>query len=136
MGLCNLPSKNGKGDPSWQYDNRISGASLTSFSSVVLNVVLILYLFVEKILLHGSSPEGCRSVCALVVHDHGGCWHLVRTGSLIIALSFGRTCLLFMPHMTIASQKLHHMHHVVDGMQLMGKLLSCFFVRAEVSPGE
>ena len=48
MGLCNLPSKNGKGDPSWQYDNRISGASLTSFSSVVLNVVLILYLFVEK----------------------------------------------------------------------------------------
>ena len=46
--VVHMPSKYGKADPAWLNDNRLQGTSYSSFSSVVLNVVPILYLFFEQ----------------------------------------------------------------------------------------
>ena len=129
MGLCTLPSKYGKVDPSWLHDNRIAGTSLTAFSNVVLNVVPLLYLFVEKFcskdrrltdvvryvrLLYmimgvlASGPDEAPQHCAIIRRN------LSALHALHVKLSDD------------CKPKLHHMHHIVDGMQWLGKLLSCF----------
>ena len=48
MSTVELPSKYGKSDPeNWLSRNRIHGETLASFSSIVLNLVPMLYLFLE-----------------------------------------------------------------------------------------
>ncbi len=127
--IVRMPSKYGKPDAAWLHDNRLQKSSFSSFSSVVLNVVPILYLFFEKFcsddarlkdvgiylrLLYmiigtlASGPDEAPHHCG-ILQQHMSALHALH----------GKLSDDFKP-------KLHHMHHIVDGMQWLGKLVSCF----------
>ena len=127
--IVRMPSKYGKADARWLDDNRLQGKSLSSFSNIVLNVVPILYLFFEKFcagdarlnevgrylrLLYmimgtlASGPEEAPHHC-----------HIIRRNMSALHALHAKLSDDFKP-------KMHHMHHIVDGMEWLGKLVSCF----------
>jgi len=125
----NMPSKYGKADPAWFHDNRFSGSSYSSFSSVVLNVVPILYLFFETFCAHDCRLNEVGRYLRLLYMILGvlasgadeaphHCDVLRRNMSALHALH-AKLSGHFKP-------KMHHMHHIVDGMEWLGKLVSCF----------
>ena len=127
--IVRMPSKYGKPDAAWLHDNRLKGSSLSAFSSVVLNVVPILYLFFEKFCSDNARLQDVGRYLRLLYMILGTlasgpdeaphhCGILRQNMSALHSLH-GKLSDDFKP-------KLHHMHHIVDGMQWLGKLVSCF----------
>ena len=129
MMLCNLPSKHGKPNANWLNDNRIKKTKIVSFSSIILNLLPILYLFLTKFCT--SDPELadvlrcftllCTICGVLAAGPDEAPKHvavlrrmMVEYHTLVVAMCF---------HL---KPKIHHMHHILDGMVWLGKLLSCF----------
>lgn len=124
-----MPSKYGKADPRWFYDVRFNGSSYSSFSNVVLNVVPILYLFFEAFCVHDVRLNEVGRYLRLLYMILGvlasgpdeaphHCDVLRRSMSSFHAM-----------HAKLSDDfkpKMHHMHHIVDGMQWLGKCVSCF----------
>ena len=127
--VVRMPSKYGKPDPAWLHDNRLHGSSYSSFSSVVLNVVPILYLFFE-------------TFCSRDVRLHDVGKYLRLLYMILGTLASGpdeapHHCDILRQNMSALhalhsklsghfKPKIHYMHHIVDGIQWLGKLVSCF----------
>ena len=127
--LCRMPSKYGKPDPAWLHDNRLQGTSLSAFASSVLHLVPILYLFFDKFCSRDARLRDVGRYLKLMYMIVG----TLATGpdaaphhSEFLRQSMSDFHKLHVELSDDLKPKLHHMHHVVDGMQWLGKLLSCF----------
>lgn len=130
MSMCNLPKKYGTVNPKeWLGPNRLTEDSVKSFSSTILNMVPLIYLFLEAFF-------GENRAYADVVRMHY-LFHIIlgvlSTGpeeapqhkdklrKLIVEFHQ-----LFARMSTSLKPKLHHFHHIIDGIEWLGKSLSCF----------
>ena len=127
--VVHMPSKYGKADAAWLHDNRLQGTSYSSFSNVVLNVVPILYLFFEQFCSDDPRLKVVGHYLRLLYMILGTlaagpdeapkhCDILRRNMSSLHAL-----------HAQLSDDfkpKMHHMHHIIDGIEWLGKSLSCF----------
>jgi hypothetical protein len=129
MMQCTLPSKYGKVHADWLKDSRVKTHTLTSFAGIVLTIVPIMFLFLCEFC-------GDRADLADIVE-------LVKMLHFIMGiLSTGpeepmhhvndlRNLLTNFHEQYVQlfdklKPKLHHMHHIIDGMEWVGKLLACF----------
>ena len=130
MSLVNLPHKYGKPLPEhWLGRNRVKKQTISSFSSIVLNLVPMLFLFLDKYC--SNDPELVDVVrMYYVFHIILGVLstgpddaprHTDKLRRLIVEFHslFARLSNSFKP-------KLHQMHHLIDGIEWLGKSLSCF----------
>ena len=129
MAEVTLPSKHGKTHQEWLRDSRVKANNLTSFATTLLSVVPILYLFMCQFcadipdltdvfefvtLMHvvlgilASGPEKPME-------------HVEALKKLIPQLHAK-----FVQCFDKLKPKIHHMHHIIDAMEWVGKLLSCF----------
>jgi len=129
MMLCHLPSRYGKPDKNWLGDTRLKDNTLSSFSSIILNLMPIIYLFLDKY---------CASIAELA--DVVRCFNVMYFICGVLATGpeqaphhadllrklFAEFHELFTLLCDALKPKLHHMHHIIDGMEWLGKLLSCF----------
>ena len=129
MTSVHMPSKYGKVDPAWLHDNRLKGNTLTSFSNIVLHLMPIIFLYLDT---YCSADAVLQPVCRyfkklyMVVgtlasgpEEAPHYWRQLRK----LLKEFHEL------HESLSEDlkpKLHQMHHVVDGMLWLGKLLSCF----------
>ena len=129
MSLCSLPSKYGSVREEWLSDNRVKGESLTSFSSIVLSIVPILVLFIDRCCKRDPELADIVRWCDLM-HVLLGVLstgpdeapHYAAKLRQLAAEFHELLCLLS----TSWKPKLHHMHHIIDGIEWLGKSLSCF----------
>ena len=127
-----LPSKHGKVERQWLGDNRIQDDNLKSFASVVCTLVPIMVLFLDEVV--------CQEIREMIA-DHLLCLRILR--DIIGILSLGADDAV--PHVgklreylhlhaklfrklypLAAKPKFHHLLHLVDNIEFLGKLLSCF----------
>ena len=129
MSLCKLPSKYGKVDPNWLHENRLHGSTLHSFSNVVLHVMPIMYLFMEMAYLENNALKLIRQYFNKMYMIVG----ILASGAEQAPLHLQVLRRLMQEfhalHVQLSEDlkpKLHQMHHIVDGILWLGKLLSCF----------
>ena len=127
--VLNYPSAYGKLDTSAFSPVRLKAQTIASFSSIMVTMVTVLHFFVDMFAatkipsefraftkLHhiiGILRMGCDDA---VVH--------VDTLRKLIAQHL-KAFLELYPHINI-KPKMHHAFHIPDGMEWLGKLLSCF----------
>ena len=130
MSIANLPSKYGKADVNWLKDSRAKNKqSVSSFSSNTLNMLPIIFLFVEKFCK--ADPVLADVVrCVFLLHMIVG---VLSTGpddaphhTNTLERLMSEFHALFTNMSDSLKPKLHHMHHIVDGIRWLGKALSCF----------
>ena len=127
--IVRMPSKYGKPDAAWLHDNRLRGSSLSSFSSVVLNVVPILYLFFEKFCSDDGRLKDVGRYLRLLYMIIGTLASGPDEAPHHCEILRGWMTSVHALHSKLSDDykpKLHHMHHIVDGMLRLEKLLSCF----------
>jgi hypothetical protein len=127
--LCHLPKKYGTVRAEWLSPNRLKHNTLSSFSSIVLSLVPLLQLFLAHFCK--DDPElvdvtrmfylfhillGVLSTGPSEAHKNA-----TKLRALIIEFHtlFSQLCTSLKP-------KLHHMHHIIDALEWLGKCLSCF----------
>ena len=127
--LCHLPSKYGRPHENWLADSCLKGRKLRSFSSTVLNLIPIIFLFVTKYC--EADPDLADVVrCITLLQTVCGVLSAGPDAPVRYAKALERMLLEY--HSLVAQMgfylkpKVHHMHHVLDGMLWLGKLLSCF----------
>ena len=127
--IVNYPSAYGKLDRSAFSPGRLKAQTIASFSSIMVTMVTVLHFFVE-IFAKNVVPEEFRAFTKLH-HIIGilrmGCEdampHVDNLRKLIAAhLKAFRE---LYNHVGI-KPKMHHAFHIPDGMDWLGKLLSCF----------
>ena len=129
MAQVHLPSKYGKTHQDWLRDSRLKTHQLTSFASVILSVVPILYLFMCQ---YCADIDDLADVfeCVQLMHMVLG----ILSAGPEKPMKYLATMKVLIPklHATFVrcwdklKPKIHHMHHIIDGMEWCGKLLSCF----------
>ena len=129
MAQVHLPSKYGKTHQDWLRDSRLKTHQLTSFASTILSVVPILYLFMCQ---YCADIDGLADVfeCVQLMHMVLG----ILSAGPEKPVKYVATLKVLIPklHATFVrcwdklKPKIHHMHHIIDGMEWCGKLLSCF----------
>ena len=126
--LCNLPSKYGRVNPEWLGKNRLKKETLTSFSGIVLTLIPIIWLFLDKFCIDIRELDTFVRmhkllhviVGVLATGPESAPRHVDRLRSTLTEFhALADQCFRLKP-------KIHHMHHVLDGMMWLGKLLSCF----------
>ena len=129
MSLVNLPHKYGKADPEqWLGKTRVLTDTIKSFSSIILNLVQMLYLFLEKYCNIAGLVDVRRMF--YLFHIYVG---VLSTGpdeapKYVEQLRRIQTEFheLFAMLSTSFKAKLHQMYHILDGIEWLGKALSCF----------
>ena len=126
---CTLPSKYGKTHADWLKDSRIKLHTLTSFSGIILTVMPILFLYMQSFC---SDDSRLTKHMELVTLAHYVCG-ILATGSDMPMKYIGTLRELvrnlhkqFVELYDTIKPKLHHLHHVLDTMEWVGKSLSCF----------
>ena len=129
MGLCTMPSKHGKPCREWLKACRVKEHTLTSFSSVILCVIPIVHLFLEEFCAnvpelsdHRECFRNLHYIVGLLKTGPEDAMRFVRVIEDLMQLHHKQFCELY----TKYKPKLHHMHHITDGMRYVGRLLSCF----------
>ena len=129
MMKCTLPSKYGKAHEDWLRDSRVKTHTLTSFAGVMLTVVPIIFLFLCEFC---EDSADLADIMDIVKTLHFICG-ILSTGPEVpmIHISELRTLISnfhakFVLLFEKLKPKLHHMHHVIDAMEWLGKLLGCF----------
>ena len=127
-----LAKRHGKTDVAWLSKKRLGkkGDTLQSFSGVMLSLVPIMAAFLDDV-IPSEHP----------LHDNAVCFRLLTSILLICSLGpelamnyinvlkelIDAHAILFVKLYPNAQRpKFHHLFHIVDGMQYLGKLLSCF----------
>ena len=129
MCQCKLPSKYGRVHEDWLRDSRLKNNTLASFSSIVITLIPIIYMFLQEFCAAREDMvdvvecfQLLHWICGLMkVGPSRSMQHVNKLEELIQAYhaAFGRLFRSFKP-------KIHHLHHVIDSMRWVGKLLSCF----------
>ena len=129
MMSCQLPSKYGKPHENWLSDARLLGLALTSFSSIVLNLLPILFLYLEKYCADNPHLADIVRMFKLLYVICGvlsaGPDEATKYADNLRKM-FEELHELMVKLEIHLKPKVHHMHHIVDGMVWLGKLLSCF----------
>ena len=127
--ICHMPSKYGKPDPAWLHPNRLKGTTLSSFSNAVLQLMPILFLYVDLSCSGNDALKDAVACCKMMYTIVGvlapGPEEAPQHCDLLQRL-LSDYHKLFNSISDDRKPKLHHMHHVIQGMMRLGKLLSCF----------
>ena len=128
--LCKYPSAIGKLEKSAFGRSRLrpQSSSIASFSSIILTMMQVMYLFLESF-VGGNLGEHFEAFQKL--------WHIVgllRMGAEDAVQHADTLLVLIADHLRLITKlygnqskpKAHHLFHVVDGMVHLGRLLSCF----------
>ena len=126
---CTLPSKYGRAHRDWLRDSRLKLHTLTSFSGIILTLVPILYLYMLPFCQEDPRLASCSACVSLVHHICGILFtgadkpmeHLETLKRLIPELHEK-----FVKEFTKYKPKLHHMQHIIDHMEWLEKLITCF----------
>ena len=126
--VCQYPSSYGKLDKSAFGRQRLRQTTIASFSSVILMMVPVLFLFLEKFVAD-SIPEHFEAF--KILHLIIG---ILRMGPQDAMQHVETLRTLFANHLDAVVElygdyvkpKAHHAFHIVDGMEWLGVLLSCF----------
>ena len=129
MMQCTLPVKYGKARSEWLRDARIKLHTLTSFAGIVLTVVPILYLYM-RFFCQGDDRVNAFFQCLELLHIVCG---ILATGA-DAPMKHLATLRVLIPRLHAAyvelgfrcKPKIHHMHHILDTMEWLGKCISCF----------
>ena len=126
---CVLPLEHGKVQDEWLEKKRIKKRSLHAFASIVLHLVPCLSLFLQIYDVGSKLPEEVE--CFLMLDQIFGILCLGPSRSLqyidrLQALFIGHHRLFSKLYPNDVKPKLHHMHHIVDSMKQVGRLLACF----------
>ena len=130
FGECTLPQMHGKVSKEWVAPRRLKGATLSSFASIMLSVLPIMQLMLEHYNIASMLPQEVR------------CYEMLCSMVSILRLSPSKVPKLVPQLKEVITQhhrlfidvhgaehlkpKSHHMFHVVDGVESLGKCLSCF----------
>jgi hypothetical protein len=126
--LVNYPSNIGKLDKAAFAKVRLRGDTIASFSSIMVTMVYVLHFFAD-IYISTKVPKEFAALTSLF-HIIG----ILRMGPedamphvdslrTLIAKHVKEFCELYGEY---CKPKMHHMFHIPDGMESLGKLLSCF----------
>lgn len=126
--LCHYPSKWGKLDKSAFGEARLKNTTISSFASTILTMVVVFHMFLEKFVAD-VLPDVFAAFTDL--HHIMG---IFRMGSEDSMKHIDTLRKLIKRHMkefvrlygTNVKPKAHHLFHVIDGMEWLGRLLSCF----------
>jgi hypothetical protein len=127
--LVNYPSAIGKLDQSAFGPSRMRADTIFSFSSIMVTMVSVLHFFVD-IFAATIVPDEHRAFTKL--HHIIGILRMgpedamghVQTLRTLMSQHLEAFCELY-PDVNI-KPKMHHIFHIPDGMDWLGKLLSCF----------
>ena len=123
------PSKYGRVHVDWLKESRIKTTTLTSFAGNVLTLVPIIYLFFCEFCQGDALVADFMELFKML---HFICGILSTGPELPMRHRDDLRTLLVNFHRMYArlfekvKPKLHHMHHVIDHMDWLGKLLACF----------
>lgn len=123
-----LPKTRGKVDIDWFSPSRIGADNLSTFASEQLNMIPILSAFLDEVVAP-ALPEHRRCFCLLaLIVDIFGCGpteSLSHVQVLRQAIVEHHTlfCKLYGD---VIKPKLHHLLHIPENMETVGKLIGCF----------
>jgi hypothetical protein len=128
-GLCNYPSKWGKLDKMAFSPKRLKEKTIKSFASTVLTMIAVFHMFMEKFVA-SVLPDHFEAF-TLLHHIVGifrmGCEDAMQhVDTLKLLLRKHLAALIKLYGGDDLKPKAHHLFHVIDGMEWLGKLLSCF----------
>jgi hypothetical protein len=126
--LCRYPSKWGKLDK-WAFSpKRLRDETIVSFASTILTMVPVFHLFLDMF-AKDILPQHFK--CFTYLHHIVG---ILRTGPDTAPQFIDTLRTLMERHFELFQElydanikpKMHHLFHVIDHMEWLGKLLSCF----------
>ena len=113
----------------WLKACRIKEHSIDSFSGVVLTLVPIVYMFLDEFCKNVPALQGAFECFQTLWYIIG----LLQSGPDRSVQFKDKLSELFQLHhaqfvrlYTGLKPKLHHMHHLIEHMEWVGKLISCF----------
>ncbi len=129
VGECVLPIEHGKIKGEWVEAKRLRGNSLTAFSSMVLSIVPCVALLLDWYKVADQLPEEVE--CFLMLTQILGILSLgprraMKFVDRLKALTIEHHRLFVKLYSQHVKPKLHHTHHVITSMVLLGFLLACF----------
>ena len=129
MVKCKLPSKYGKANAEWLRDSRLKTHTVTSFSGIMLTIVPIIFLFFCEFC---DADDTVKDLMELIKMLHFILGVMASGPEIPMEFVDDLRTLLTNFHTAYCLQfnkvkpKLHHMHHIIDHMLWLGKLLACF----------
>ena len=126
--VVQYPSKIGKLEKAAFGKARLKAQSISSFSSIMLTMVAVLHLFLDvfaKTLIPAEFEAFTKLYHIIGILQMGpeDAMPHVATLRKLIAQHLEMYCRLYEDHV---KPKMHHIFHIPDGMEWLGKLLSCF----------
>ena len=127
--MVHYPSSTGKLESSAFGKNRLKDNTITSFSSVMLSMIMVLHFFCDAFEVSAAMPAEVASFTKLYLIIG-----ILRMGPEDAMEHVGKLRILIQQHLETylalydnhCKPKVHHLFHVPDGMEWVGKLLSCF----------
>jgi hypothetical protein len=122
------PSKIGKLENAAFGDSRLKKNTIASFSSIMLTMVMVLHFFVDTFVA-ALIPEEFEAftklqhIIAILSMGPEDAMRHIDTLRQLISEHLELYCRLYDVNV---KPKMHHMFHIPDGMEFVGKLLSCF----------
>ena len=126
---CVLPKQRGKPHPQWLNEARLKATTVKSFASTMLSVISTMAMFLDHF------PEVARHLpehvkCYKLLYDI--VWHLRVDAGIVNRLPLLRS--IIAEHHRLwaalypmsAKPKLHHLQHVLDMVETIGKVVACF----------
>ncbi len=127
--MCELPHKYGKVAKEWLAPARLKEQTFTSFASILLTIIPIIEFFLEKFDIARVLPREVALfkklsyiIAILRLGPEDAMKHIQRLKALIEA--HHNAFIELYPD--FPKPKMHHLHHVWENMQWLGKLMSCF----------
>ena len=127
---CNLAATHGKVQAAWIAPSRIKQTTIKSFSSYMLAIVPVIYMFMVHYGVGSILPaefdcfESLHYMISLFrLGPSSAMLHIdaldtyIRSHHQKFVDVYGEECL---------KPKHHHLHHIIANMRYVGKLLSCF----------
>ena len=126
--LCNYPSMWGKLDQAAFARQRLRNTTIASFSSTILTMVPVLYLFMEKFVAdamprHFAAFKLLHNIFGILRMSPKDATRHTSTLRTLIAEHLAACVDLYGDYV---KPKAHHMFHIVDGILWLGCLLGCF----------
>ena len=126
---CILPKAHGEIHPNWLGASRCHKFTIASFSSIVLSLLPIIFLFLEEFAVSTFLPEhvSCfRNLVFIVGLLQTGPEEAMRYTADLDRLFKIHHDQFWQLYAAGIKPKVHHARHIVDGMRWLGKCLSCF----------
>jgi hypothetical protein len=127
--LCTLPKAHGKPHASWFGESRLHPLYISSFASTLLSMLPIVALFLIEFSVATHIPDHCAcfaDLCLIIGLLQAGPDRAMRFIDVLTSLIVKHHGQFYSLYKHGSKPKLHHAHHIPDGMRWLCKLLSCF----------